>query len=60
VTGLIAGNAAAGRCGLVPRAQVLPAEPAEPHIAAAKEAARLARLLEGAARAALPLPRPLP
>ncbi len=57
VTGLQAGNAAARRCGLAPRARVLPAEPAEPHMAAAKEAARVARALEGAARAALPLPR---
>ena len=56
VSGLQAGNAAARRCGLVPRVVVLPVEPDEPHVAAAKEAARVARALGGALRATLPLP----
>jgi hypothetical protein len=57
VTGLQAGNAAARRCGLVPQARALPPEPDEPHIAAAKEAARVAKVLEAGLRAALPLPQ---
>ncbi len=57
VTGLQAGNAAARRCGLVPRSRVLPPEPDEPHIAAAKEAARVAKVLEGGLKAVLPLPQ---
>lgn len=45
VTGLIAGNRAASHLGLTPVARVLPVQPDEPHIAAAKAAVRVQRTL---------------
>lgn len=46
-----AGNSAARLLGLTPAARVLPVEPDEPHIAAAKDAARARAQLQGALRA---------
>ncbi|GBF89848.1 amine oxidase [Raphidocelis subcapitata] len=49
-TGLQAGNAAARLLGLAPAARVLPVQPDEPHVAAAKEAARARVVLSRALR----------
>ncbi|KAF8062940.1 hypothetical protein HT031_003779 [Scenedesmus sp. PABB004] len=48
VSGLQAGNRAAARLGLAPVARVIPVEPDEPHVAAAKAALRLQRQLGAA------------
>ncbi|KAI8467660.1 MAG: hypothetical protein J3K34DRAFT_523548 [Monoraphidium minutum] len=54
-SGLQAGNSAARLLGLTPRVVVLPAEPDEPHIAAAKAAARGKAAAKRALRGRLPL-----